>query len=165
VAVKSPAEIYIRNAPKKRSHVLALVTLGAKFTGVTPGELSTSRKIRISGLRQYWWKVTAKKQLAPRFSLGCVATTRNRPNSAGKLFHSAIVFIGRRHAMLATRFDDVFLVPVRSRRVRTSRSQDPTADDLEFSNFARSPRQSIAWVFLVAACFWAVVAGLAVLAT
>ena len=39
------------------------------------------------------------------------------------------------------------------------------ADDLEFSNFGRSPRINIAWVFLAATCFWAIVVGLVVLAT
>jgi len=67
--------------------------------------------------------------------------------------------------MITTRFDDVFLLPARSQKVRASRRTNVSADDLEFSNFGRSPRINIAWVFLAATCFWAIVVGLVVLAT
>ena len=61
--------------------------------------------------------------------------------------------------MLVTRFDDVFVIPVRSRAANTAnRSRRCTADDLEFSDYGRSPRQSIWWVFLAMACFWGVAA-------
>jgi len=67
--------------------------------------------------------------------------------------------------MLATRFDNVFVVPVASRATRShSRSRNCIVDDLEFSEMGRSPRQSLMWVFLALTCFWAVVAGVIVVA-
>jgi hypothetical protein len=61
--------------------------------------------------------------------------------------------------MLVTRFDTVFVAPVRNRAARSrNRSRANTADELEFSDVGRSPRQTIAWVFLASACFWGVVA-------
>jgi len=91
--------------------------------------------------------------------------TRNCPNSIGKPYECAMVFFIGRNQMITTRFDDVFLLPARSQKVRASRRTNVSADDLEFSNFGRSPRINIAWVFLAATCFWAIVVGLVVLAT
>ena len=71
--------------------------------------------------------------------------------------------------MLATRFDDVFSVPVRTRKARAvsrpqSWSQRRKTEELEFSEFARSPRQSIGWVMFALMGFWAAVATLVAIA-
>jgi hypothetical protein len=60
--------------------------------------------------------------------------------------------------MLATRFDDVFVIPLRKHAARpVARSRKCTVDDLEFSEFGRSTQQSLAWVFLALTGFWGVV--------
>ena len=68
--------------------------------------------------------------------------------------------------MLATPFDAVFVVPVASRPTRPAvPSRNYTVDDLEFSNFGRSAQQNVAWVFLGLACFWSIIAFLALAAS
>ena len=66
--------------------------------------------------------------------------------------------------MLATRFDEVFIIPVRRAVRAVDRSRNRTVDDLEFSDFGRSPPQSLGWVVLTLSCFWAIVGGAIVLA-
>jgi hypothetical protein len=59
--------------------------------------------------------------------------------------------------MLATRYDDIFIVP------RARRSCAPVSRaliDLEFSEYGREPRISSAWMLLGLACFWGAVAAL-----
>ena len=71
--------------------------------------------------------------------------------------------------MLATRFDDLFSIPVRAQKARII-SAAPilpsrrTAEELEFSEFARSPRQGIGWVLFALLGFWAAVAALVAIA-
>jgi|HubBroStandDraft_6_1064221.scaffolds.fasta_scaffold921166_3 hypothetical protein len=59
--------------------------------------------------------------------------------------------------MLATRYDDVFVIP----RARQSVAPISRAlADLEFSEYGRVPRISPAWVSLGLACFWGAVVAL-----
>jgi hypothetical protein len=60
--------------------------------------------------------------------------------------------------MLASRFDDVFIIPVRRRADRLGYYRwNRTVDDLEFSEFGRSPRKNLVSVFIALTCFWGVV--------
>jgi hypothetical protein len=67
--------------------------------------------------------------------------------------------------MLTSRFDDVFLIAVRrsADRLAYNWRTHRTVDDLEFSEFERSPRNNIVWVFLALVCFWSAV-GLVIVA-
>ena len=60
--------------------------------------------------------------------------------------------------MLASRFDDIFIIPARRRADRSGYyRRNRTVDDLEFSEFGRSPRKNLGWVFITLTCLWGVV--------
>ncbi len=56
--------------------------------------------------------------------------------------------------MLTARFDEVFLVPVR-RKPRAKARPRLGHEELEFSEYGRSPGQSAGWVILAVLAFWA----------